>query len=134
MLYYIGDLCYVTGQDWDGLVEQVYPQLDKGGSDHFSPRYGRLDLKGVPVWMLGTEHGDGVYSLRTTNSGHEVAQLSVDSGTIGCMPAPDWGLEKREVASRLGALVEIDLAPNEMDAHENDGVLYFSNKYSVETK
>lgn len=136
MKYYIGDLCYVLSRDdHDTLVGQVYPQLNAGGADYFSPRYGRLDLGGVPVWMLGTYYGDGVYPLTKTDTGQAIAQLCVDSGTLGLAPTSVCDQVKLEgVGKRLGTVVEIDLAPADVDAHENDGVLYFSNKYSVETK
>jgi hypothetical protein len=75
--YYLGDLCYVLGQDqgtWDQICDALFAAYDRG--EHATT----LFLHETPVWLARTAYGDGVY-YDAHGRGY-----AVDSGTIGLCP------------------------------------------------
>lgn len=79
--YYIGDLCYVIGDDatWSEVCDLFFEGRDDHGCNE-----GEFELKdGRKFACYSTKYGDGLYP---SNIG---ANLSVDAGCIGCILVSD---------------------------------------------
>lgn len=72
--YYIGDCCYVLGDDydWDDFCNQFFTD----GED--------ITINNLPVVAYSTRYGDGTYKSNTGDS------FPVDAGMIGIMPKKLW--------------------------------------------
>jgi hypothetical protein len=103
--YYIGDPCYVIpNDDWhdycDALHELGYP-----GDPHYpyNPEKAVFEYKGMKCFSHSTAFGDGGYQ------GTDGVHYSVDSGTIGAVPASlAVGKRARKEAERLGSFKTFD--------------------------
>jgi hypothetical protein len=72
--YYIGDLCYVLGDD-DATWAEVRNHIQTGGEHCLS--------NGTEIAVYSTHYGDGVYE---DNAAHG---YTVDSGSLGCVRVED---------------------------------------------
>lgn len=108
--YYVGDLCYVMGDDeWAEVCKIVF-----SGSTF---EQGEFSLKdGRRFAIYSTTWGDGVYADQASN------EYSVDSGSIGCIRVEDIRVEKYENIEDLGAIHEFQ---GEFVTSRDDGVLQF---------
>lgn len=70
--YYVGDLCYVIRDNWNEVVDLLFPSHTMVEGDHTL-------ANGTRFASFGTAYGDGQYS---DQSGKEYL---VDSGSIGCI-------------------------------------------------
>ena len=77
--YYVGDLCYVIGdEDWDEVCSVTFePNTGEAREGEFN-----LSNK-VRFAMFGTAYGDGEYRDQQNR------RYLVDSGTIGCVRIKD---------------------------------------------
>jgi hypothetical protein len=95
--YWIGDLCYVLGQDqgtWDQIGDALCAAFNRG--EHVAT----LFLRGTPVWLARTAYGDGVYSDQHGRS------YAVDSGTIGlCSTSLCTATSLAELGDTLGQVI-----------------------------
>jgi hypothetical protein len=106
--YWIGDLCYVLEDSWDGCCDLFFA---KGSSGE-----GEFQLKdGRKFASFRTKWGDGVY---VSNQG---STHSVDSGTIGCILVKDTD---GGFVSSLGATFEFD---RPFEVSSSNGLLKFGN-------
>lgn len=73
--YYIGDLCYVMGPQWDEVCNIAFdPESDNG----------EFQLKnGIRFALYSTKYGDGTYQDQVGN------KFPVDAGLIGCILIDD---------------------------------------------
>lgn len=73
--YWVGDLCYVLGDDWDEVCKLYFDfESDTGNTGgEFTLRDGRRFA------MYSTSFGDGTYNDQVGRS------YCVDSGTLGCI-------------------------------------------------
>jgi hypothetical protein len=85
--YYIGDLCYVMGDD-DATWAEVCSRIETGGGEH------RLS-NGTEIAVYSTHYGDDVYE---DNEGHA---YSVDSGTLGCVRVDELPADADTEAGRI---------------------------------
>ena len=88
--YYIGDPCYVIGEGkgfnkWHHFLNNTCHHKDVKSDYHHEFVY-----NGHKLFMHSTHWGDGGYVLRDSTivgqRSNQVADLSVDSGMIGCIP------------------------------------------------
>lgn len=96
--YYVGDLCYVINDDatWAELCDLMFPPESDGRSVD-----GEYTLKdGRRFACYSTAYGDGLYP---SNIG---SNLSVDSGSIGCMLVSDITDADEARMKSLGAIYE----------------------------
>ena len=112
--YYIGDLCYVLPDVWSEVCSLV-------PYDNSEVRFQLED--GRVFFMMGTAHGDGVYSDQ------EGRTYGVDSGTIGAIRLEDIRDDEVDVDS-LVALGNAQVVPipeelEEDDVRYEDGTLTF---------
>lgn len=118
--YYIGDLCYVLRNErWAEFCELTIKDGECLHGDFF--------LKdGSKFCFFNTWYGDGTYTLRYNRS-VSVAEIDVDSGTIGCILVDDL-LDFNE-ENCPGAVVEF---MHEFQVSEEEGVIRFG-AYSIDT-
>ncbi len=117
--YYVGDLCYLFGDDgpfsddaWIPLLKQTnYLQ----GDEESGERGGVFEYGEHMFFSSSTQYGDGCYE---DQSGRD---YGVDAGIIGCFPVaafPEgYDLDK---LSRLGHVIEFD-GPFTCDVVDSDG-------------
>jgi len=99
--YYIGDLCYVLDDaTWQTLCTQLF------SSNRADNKYTFPD--GRVFWCVALE-GDGRFPLRDGITNEAVAELSVDSGTIGM--AKLEGLAKYDSSSRHYHAIDVHGSP-----------------------
>jgi len=106
--YFIGDLCYVLGDDWDEVCDTII-QNNKILEGEFTLKDGRKFA------TYSTNYGDGEYESNIKTS------HSVDSGSIGCILVSDI---KEEIREFLGAIVEFD---NDFQTSSNNGIIQFGH-------
>lgn len=99
--YYVGDLCYVLDDaTWQTLCTQLY-SANRSDNKYTFP-------DGRVFWCAALE-GDGRFPLRDGLTGETLAELSVDSGTIGMVKLE--GLAKYDPNSRHYHAVEMHYTP-----------------------
>ena len=89
--YYIGDLCYVLGDD-DATWAEVCSHIETGGERRLS--------NGTEFAIYSTRYGDGVYD---DNSAHS---YTVDSGTLGCVRVGDLPADANTESGRIVTFAE----------------------------
>lgn len=107
--YYVGDLCYVIGDDsvWSEVCELTMPWNPETKETDYTD--GEFTLKdGRRIVIYSTKFGDGVYN---SNIGTE---HSVDAGIIGAMLESECDKKYDHIES-LGAFIEFS------DAWEHSG-------------
>lgn len=75
-VYWIGDLCYVLSEDWDDVMDLMYPSSNP--NRHSVD--GEHPWKGGKLWLHGTLYGDGCFE------GTNGFNFGVDAGLIGVVP------------------------------------------------
>jgi len=88
--FYIGDICYVLGND-------VYSDF-WGDQKHFADGAFEVPGKGYAFAVGSTAYGDGVYSDK------EGRQYPVDAGVIGVVPLE---LVEKEDGLKLGTVIRM---------------------------
>lgn len=83
--YWIGDPCYVIGNDnddWGLILDEVgyFGLYESEGWDN-----GLFEHKGKPCWAHGTAYGDGSYDLIDAK-GKYLGTLGVDAGLLSVVP------------------------------------------------
>lgn len=101
--YYVGDLCYVFGNDnWSLVCDTIFKDnLIDGEFNVDFPRKDGQGTENIRFAIYSTAYGDGLYNGTYGN-------YCVDAGSIGCIAIED--LEKiedidRDEMTRLGAIV-----------------------------
>lgn len=113
--YYVGDLCYVFGDDdWPAICEAIEKSDD-----------GYIEHKGFPMFFANTKYGDGTYH---DQYGHE---YPVDAGLIGAVAIKHLSEEFIRVinSSKLGHVREFERV---FGCSEDDGVIMIG-KYIINT-
>jgi hypothetical protein len=90
--YYVGDLCYLFGDedgciftdsDWQTLLADTkFFNGDADEGDEGDSEGGQFRWRGTEFFVSGTAHGDGTYRDTTGR------EFWVDAGIIGCWPLP----------------------------------------------
>jgi hypothetical protein len=104
--YYVGDLCYLLGDEWDVVCDLVI-QDQRCLEGKFTLPDGRDFV------MFGTMYGDGSYD------DNEARVYLVDSGSIGCMLVPEDAPEIRG-----GNCITFQ---HPFEAYAKDGALVFGS-------
>jgi hypothetical protein len=89
--YYIGDLCYVLGDD-NATWAEVCSHIETGGEHRLS--------NGTEFAIYSTHCGDGIYE---DNHG---CSYTVDSGTLGCIRLVDTPADSKISAGCLVTFAE----------------------------
>ncbi len=121
--YFIGDLCYVLGDEWSDVCDvTLAPTVDPEEDFFFELKDGRT------FHMIGTAYGDGVYYDQKGNS------YPVDSGTIGAIKVEnlDPTVLADALENGLGAVHEFPYELLELDTELKRGVLHFGD-VSIDT-
>lgn len=114
--YWVGDLCYALGDQWDEVCDITIKD------ECMSGEFALFD--GTPFAMYGTKWGDGCYPDRQGRG------YPVDSGTIGCISV-DY-LLKHHGLPREGFGHVIDF-PHEFEtSRENNGMIHIGH-VSIDT-
>lgn len=113
--YWVGDLCYVMGQDWDEVCSLTIV-------DH-ECKQGKFKLAdGTEFALLNTAFGDGTYFDQFGK------KYSVDAGLIGCIRSED--IKEIDVYSgKLGNEVEFE---RDFQVWSQNGTLHFGH-IAIET-
>ncbi len=99
---YIGDPCYVfTHEQWNRIMEQtnVFGYGDKKDIDFEGVFY----INGEKCGVASTTYGDGVYEAKV--GGRVIANLGVDSGTLGFVPIKAISDECLREAMKFGIIL-----------------------------
>ena len=100
--YYVGDLCYVLDDaTWQTLCTQLF-SANRADNKYTFP-------DGRVFWCAALE-GDGRFPLRDGVTDEAVAELSVDSGTIGMVKLE--GLAKYDSSSRHYHAIDVHGSPS----------------------
>ena len=117
-MYYIGDLCYVLGDEWGECCELFFA----GRTDHCCNE-GEFTLKdGRRFACFNTAYGDGEYYDQNGDP------YPVDSGCIGCILLSD--IQPRTNLWQYGATITFD---HDFEVSADDGILHFGH-ISIDTK
>ena len=120
--YWIGDPCYLFGDDWMEFLHKVYPNFDKGDCENM------LNMPEQDFFVFNTRYGDGCYPVY--NKGVKVGECGVDAGML-CVVRLDIAkkLSKWQSGEELGVIVRLDRAT---DISNNGGDVEFGD-FSVIT-
>ena len=110
--YYIGDLCYVMGNEWDEVVDLMFPTESRDVEGELTLADGRKFFYG------STAYGDGSYG---DNRG---GKYPVDAGNIGIIATNDITEADKEQSLQCGTVYTFD-NPFEVTAHA--GLFKFGN-------
>ena len=111
-MYYIGDLCYVLGDEWGECCELFFA----GRTDHCCNE-GEFTLKdGRRFACFNTAYGDGEYYDGNGN------RYSVDSGSIGCVRLCDLHQDFIGRGSCRGVIHQFD---HDFEVSSHGGILNF---------
>ena len=113
--YYIGDLCYVFGDDdWPEICEAIEESED-----------GYIEHKGFTMFFANTKYGDGTY---TDQYGYD---YSVDAGLIGAVAIKHLSEEFVRVINnnKLGQIHEFERS---FTCSKDDGIIMIG-KYIINT-
>lgn len=102
--YYIGDLCYVMHEEWDEVIELMFPTERRECEGELTLADGRKFFYG------STAYGDGSY---IDNRGGE---YPVDAGIIGIIATNDISEADKEESVQCGNVYTFD-EPFEITAH-----------------
>jgi len=108
--YFIGDLCYVMGDDWDEVCD-----LTTYGESMLSGKFTLSD--GRVFAVLGTKYGDGEYHSQKGEA------FPVDSGLIGAIKIEDAVVGRDEILGEGFGVIHEFGSP--FAICDNDGVLFF---------
>lgn len=114
--YYVGDLCYVFGDDdWDEICGLMFN----------SENDGYIEYKGFTMFFASTKYGDGTYH---DQYGQEYA---VDAGLIGAVALKNLTSEKakKAIEDKDGQLIEFERS---FTCSEDDGIITIG-KYIINT-
>lgn len=78
--YYVGDPCYVLGDEYDVFLDALWKAEEAKGTGP-RPGAGQFEWAGAQLAVFSTAYGDGYYFDR------EGRGYSVDAGIIGAIPA-----------------------------------------------
>lgn len=109
-VYYIGDPCYVLGENHDSWVELLEKTNYLGDGD--------FEYKGYPCHASGTAYGDGEYS---DNTGQK---YSVDAGLLSIIPISALTKSILKKARKFGNVVEFN---NNFEVDSSGGIFYFGH-------
>ena len=113
--YYVGDLCYVFGDDdWPEICEAIEKSED-----------GYIEHKGFTMFFANTKYGDGTY---TDQYGYD---YSVDAGLIGAVAIKHLSEEFVRVINN-GKLGQVHEFERSFTCSEDDGVIMIG-KYIINT-
>jgi len=116
--YYVGDLCYVMGNEWDEACNIMFdPTNGDPGEGVFSLKDGRKFA------IFGTAYGDGVYNDQ------EGREYAVDSGSIGCIKVED--ITEDEIREDLGNIIDF---PNDFYVIKKNGGELIFGKVWIDTE
>lgn len=119
--FWVGDLCYVMGDDWDEVGDLVSPTGGYGV-------YGLHTLKdGRKFVIFGTAYGDGRYNDQFGNS------YPVDSGTIGAILKSDIKGWDNIHGKRLGNLHELDPKAVYDNSSYGRGIISIAGEVNIDT-
>ena len=94
--YYVGDLCYVLGNQWDELCDIIL------NDEETDIRQGEFTLNNIPFAIYNTKYGDGVYL------DDDQSEYAVDSGSIGCVAIEHVSQEDINHVSKISNVVTFD--------------------------
>ena len=114
--YYVGDLCYVIGDEWHQVCARII-QDNKMVDGEFELDDGRRFA------IYGTAYGDGEYY---DQYGHT---YRVDAGSIGCVLMSDIRANKYDNILDLGAVLDF---PDNFVTSKHEGQIQFGH-VSIDT-
>jgi hypothetical protein len=110
--YYVGDLCYVMGPEWDEVCSLMFA----GRTDH-GCNQGEFNLAdGRRFVVFNTAYGDGVYKDQVGR------RYYVDAGCIGAIKVDDISVGNDDVDG--GNVVVFD---KPFHPHSDNGILHFGH-------
>ena len=116
--YYIGDLCYVMGNEWDEVVDLMFPTESRDVEGELTLADGRKFFYG------STAYGDGSYG---DNRG---GKYPVDAGNIGIIATNDITEADKEQSLQCGTVYTFD---EPFECYSNAGLFKFGNSIVIDT-
>lgn len=116
--YWVGDLCYVMGSDWQEVCSKIITKDDV--------LVGEFELAdGTKFALMCTAYGDGTYSDQ------DGKMYSVDAGLIGCILVEDIkDVCSHRVYHELGHIINFS---EDFTVSSDEGWINFGDLVSIDT-